>query len=175
MPLSRWKSGAGKRGRLRRITCPLESCRLVWRESPGKARGLSHHVDTAWGTISLGTVSPFARCFELGGVHREEQKMKTMLPLLCIAALAGCDSNTSTLGLNGSITGALKPGMTEQQVAEVSNNRVPDRVVMTTCGTETPKPFACKVFVYEGAGQYDPKLSVVLEDVGGQWKVSQWL
>jgi hypothetical protein len=76
---------------------------------------------------------------------------------------------------NGSITGALKPGMTEQQVAEVSNNRVPDRVVMTTCGTETPKPFACKVFVYEGAGQYDPKLSVVLEDVGGQWKVSQWL
>jgi len=52
------------------------------------------------------------------------------------------------------------PGMTEQQVAEVSNNRVPDRVVMTTCGTETPKPFACKVFVYEGAlraGQYDPK------------------
>ena len=35
-----------------------------------------------------------------------------------------------------------------------------------------------QVFVYEGmrrAGQYDPKLSVVLEDVGGQWKVSQWL
>jgi hypothetical protein len=50
--------------------------------------------------------------------------------------------------------------------------------VMTTCGLETPKPFACKVFVYEGtsrAGQYDPKLSVVLEDVRGQWKVSQWL
>ena len=104
--------------------------------------------------------------------------MKPMYPLVCIAALAGCDSNTSTRPLNGSITGALKPGMTEQQVAEVSNNRVPDRVVMTTCGTETPKPFACKVFVYDGAlrgGQYDRKLSVVLEDVGGQWKVSQWL
>jgi hypothetical protein len=44
--------------------------------------------------------------------------------------------------------------------------------------SETPNPFACKVFVYEGAlrdGQYDPKLPVVLEDVGGQWKVSQWL
>ena len=104
--------------------------------------------------------------------------MKAMYPLVCIAALAGCDSTTPTLGLNGSITGALKPGMTEQQMAELSNNRVPDRVVMTTCGTETPKPFACKVFVYEGAlraGQYDPKLSVVLEDVRGQWKVSQWL
>ena len=104
--------------------------------------------------------------------------MKGMYPLLCVAALAAaCDSNPRTLSLNGSITGALKPGMTEQQVAEVSN-RVPDRVVMTTCGTETPKPFACKVFVYEGvlrAGQYDPKFSVVLEDVGGQWKVSQWL
>ena len=104
--------------------------------------------------------------------------MKALYPFLCIAALAGCDSNTSTIGLDGSITGALKPGMTEQQLAEVSNNRVPDRVVMTTCGTDTPKPFACKVFVYERklrVGQYDSKLSVVLEDVGGQWKVSQWL
>jgi hypothetical protein len=105
--------------------------------------------------------------------------MKGMYPLLCVAALAAaCDSNPPTLSLNGSITGALKPGMTEQQVAEVSNNRVPDRVVMTTCGAETPNPFACKVFVYEGAlrdGQYDPKLLVVLEDIGGQWKVSQWL
>ena len=105
--------------------------------------------------------------------------MKASYPLLCIAALAAaCDSNPPTLSLNGSITGALKPGMTEQQMAELSSNRVPDRVVMTTCGIETPKPFACKVFVYEGAlraGQYDPKLSVVLEDVGGQWKVSQWL
>ena len=104
--------------------------------------------------------------------------MKGMYPLVCIAAFAGCDSNTSTHPLNGSITSALKPGMTERQVAEISNNRVPDRVVMTTCGTATPKPFACKVFIYDGAlrgGQYDRKLSVVLEDVGGQWKVSQWL
>ena len=102
--------------------------------------------------------------------------MKAVRPLLCVAALAGCDSNTSTRPLNGSITSVLKPGMTEQQVA--GNNRVPDRVVMKTCGTETPMPFACKVYIYEGAlraGQYDPKLSVVLEDVGGQWKVSQWL
>jgi hypothetical protein len=102
--------------------------------------------------------------------------MKAKYPLLCIAAVAACDGNTHTL--NGSITNALKPGMTEQQVAEISNNRVPDRVVMTTCGTETPKPFACKVFIYDGAlrgGQYDRKLSVVLEDVRGQWKVSQWL
>jgi hypothetical protein len=53
--------------------------------------------------------------------------MKALYPLLCIAALAACDSNTSTVSLNGLITGALKPGMTEQQVAEISNNRVPDR------------------------------------------------
>ncbi len=77
--------------------------------------------------------------------------MKAMRPLLCVAALAGCDSNTSTRPLNGSITSVLKPGMTEQQVAEVSNNRVPDRVVMKTCGTETPMPFACKVYIYDGA------------------------
>jgi hypothetical protein len=102
--------------------------------------------------------------------------MNPLYSLLCVAALTACESNA--FAPNGSITSALKPGMTEQQVAEISNNRVPDRVVMVTCGTETPRPFACKVFVYEGmlrAGQYDPKLSVVLEDVGGQWKVSQWL
>ncbi len=93
------------------------------------------------------------------------------------AALAACDSNISHRPLNGSITSALKPGMTEQQVAEVST-RVPDRVVMKTCGTETPKPFACKVYVYEGAlqaGRHDPKLSVVWEDVRGQWIVTQRL
>ena len=104
--------------------------------------------------------------------------MKAMRPLLCVAALAGCDSNTSTRLLNASMISVLKPGMTEQQVAEVSNNRVPDRVVMKTCGTETPMPFACKVYIYEGAlraGRYDPKLSVVLEDVRGQWIVTQWL
>ena len=104
--------------------------------------------------------------------------MKALVPVLCIAALTACDSNTSHRSLNGSITSALKSGMTEHQVAEVSNSRVPDRVVMKTCGTETPKPFACKVYVYEGAlraGQYDPKLSVVLEDVRGQWIVTQWL
>jgi hypothetical protein len=41
-----------------------------------------------------------------------------------------------------------------------------------------PRALRSQGFVYEGAlraGQYDPKLSVVLEDVGGQWKVSQWL
>jgi hypothetical protein len=104
--------------------------------------------------------------------------MKALVLVLCIAAFAACDSNISHRPLNGSITSALKPGMTEQQVAEVSNNRVPDRVVMTTCGTETPKPFACKVYVYQEAlraGQYDPKLSVVFEDVRGQWIVTQWL
>jgi hypothetical protein len=93
-------------------------------------------------------------------------------------AVAGCDSNTSTGPLNDSITGALQRGMTEQQVAEVSNNRVLDRVVMKTCGTETPMPFVYKVYVYEGAlraGQYDSKLTVVLEDIRGQWIVTQWL
>ena len=71
--------------------------------------------------------------------------MKAVRPLLCVAALAGCDSNISTRPLNGSITSVLKPGMTEQQMAEVSNNRVPDRVVMKTCGTETPMPWGARL------------------------------
>jgi hypothetical protein len=103
--------------------------------------------------------------------------MKAVLPLLCIA-MAACDGKEFARPPNGSISGALQRGMTEQQVSEVSTNRVPDRVVMSTCGTETGAPFACKVFVYEGgfrAGQYDRKLSVVFEDVRGHWIVTQWL
>jgi hypothetical protein len=103
--------------------------------------------------------------------------MKAELPLLCIA-LAACDNNTSARPLNGSSPSALKPGMTEQPVAVVSNNRVPDRIIMTTCGTATPRPFPCKVFVYDGGlrtGQYNRKLSVVFEDIGGRWIVTQWL
>ena len=74
--------------------------------------------------------------------------------------------------------GALRPGMTEQQVVEVSENRVPDWVVQRTCGNETAAPFPCQIYVYEGArreGRSQPKLSIVFEKVGGQWLVSQWL
>ena len=102
--------------------------------------------------------------------------MKAVLPLVCVA-LAACGGKSEGVP-NGSISGALQRGMTEQQVTQVSSNRVPDRVVMSTCGTATPKPFPCKVFVYEAGlrgGRYDPKLSVVFEDVKGHWVVTQWL
>jgi hypothetical protein len=68
--------------------------------------------------------------------------------------------------------------MTEQQVAELSNHRVPDRVVMKTCGTEASAPFPFKVYVYDRglrAGHHDPKLSVVFEDARDRLVVSQWL
>lgn len=73
---------------------------------------------------------------------------------------------------------ALRAGMSEQQVVEVIDNRVPDRVVERTCGNETAAPFRCKIYVYEGIrreGRYHPKLSVVFEKVQGKWLVSQWL
>jgi len=57
--------------------------------------------------------------------------------------------------------------MTEQQVAEVSNNRVLDRVVMKTCGTETPMPFVYKVYVYEGA------LRAGTRSLRSFWKISE--
>jgi hypothetical protein len=72
----------------------------------------------------------------------------------------------------------VKPGMTERQVVEVSDNRAPDRIILRTCGNETAAPFPCKIYVYDGAwreGRYHPKLSVVFEEVRGQWRVSQWL
>ena len=72
----------------------------------------------------------------------------------------------------------VKPGMTERQVAAASGNRVPDRIIQRVCGNETAAPFPCKIHVYEAAwrdGRYRPKLSVVFEEVRGQWLVSQWL
>jgi hypothetical protein len=99
--------------------------------------------------------------------------MKAMLVVLCIALTACADKNSGR-----PLNGALQQGMTEQQVAEVSGSRAPDRVVMKTCGTETPKPFACKVYVYDGTLhgiQYDRTLWVAMEDVKGEWVVAQWL
>lgn len=58
--------------------------------------------------------------------------MKAVLPLLCIA-FAACDGKESARPLNGSISGALQRGMTEQQATEVSSNRVPDRIIMSNC------------------------------------------
>jgi hypothetical protein len=68
--------------------------------------------------------------------------------------------------------------MTERQVVEASDKRVPDRVIDRICGNETAAPFPCRIYVYEGAwreGRYHPKLSVVFEAVRGEWRVSQWL
>ena len=90
--------------------------------------------------------------------------MKCVFIAICVA-LGACAGQTT-----------VQRGMTEGEVAE--RNRVPDRVIMRTCGTETPKPFPCKVFVYEGGlrdGRYTPSQSIVFEDVRGQWVVTQWL
>src|SRR6266550_20264 len=85
--------------------------------------------------------------------------MKAVLPLLCIA-LTACDGKFARPP-NSSISGALQRGMTEQQVTKLASNRMPDRIIVSTCGTETPKPFPCKVYVYDGGlrpGRYDRRL-----------------
>jgi hypothetical protein len=71
---------------------------------------------------------------------------------------------------------AVRPGMTEQQVIEA--NRVPDQVIERICGSETPAPFPCRIYVYEAVrrdSRYQPKLSVVFEQARGRWLVTQWL
>ncbi|GEP60245.1 hypothetical protein [Reyranella soli] len=66
--------------------------------------------------------------------------------------------------------------MNEQQVIEAYDKQLPERVVERTCGNETPAPFSCKIYIYEGIlRRGHPKLSVVFENVGGRWLVSQWL
>jgi len=99
--------------------------------------------------------------------------------LLLALALGACSqSATPPAGPKPVPLVALRPGMTERQVIEASNNRVPDRVIERICGNETAAPFPCRIYVYEGAwreGRYQPKLSVVFEAVRGQWLVGQWL
>ena len=92
--------------------------------------------------------------------------------------LAACAGNVSTRPSSDSITQALHRGMTETEVVEASSNRSPNRVIMRTCGTETPTPFSCKVFVYDTAqeaGAGGSTLWVVFEEVDGQWRVKQLL
>lgn len=70
----------------------------------------------------------------------------------------------------------VKPGMSEREVIQAYNNRLPDSVIERTCGNATPAPFPCKIYVYEGSWRYGyPKLSIVFEKAGGRWLVSQWL
>jgi hypothetical protein len=73
---------------------------------------------------------------------------------------------------------ALRRGMTERQVIMASGDRIPDSVIVRTCGNETPRPFPCKIFIYErsslGARQAS-RLAVVFERANGEWRVSQWL
>ena len=44
--------------------------------------------------------------------------MKAMYPLLCIATVSACADNTHPL--NGSITSALRPGMTEHKLSIIA-------------------------------------------------------
>ena len=96
--------------------------------------------------------------------------MKKMLAVFCLG-LGACDSSLSS-------DRPLQRGMTEQEVAELEGKQVPDRIIMRTCGSETAKPFPCKVQVYQRglwAGRYGSEVAVVFENVRGQWVVSQWL
>src|SRR5262245_44650319 len=102
-------------------------------------------------------------------VETERMMKNAVLGVSICTVLAACQS-----GPNHSISHDLRRGMTEQQLSDASNGRVPERIIMRTCGTETPRPFPCKVYVYQGA-PYERKLSVVFEDLDGQWKVAQWL
>ena len=94
-----------------------------------------------------------------------------MRVILLALALGACSqAPTPPGGPKPTPAGALKPGMTERQVVEAGNNRVPDSVVQRTCGNETAAPSPC---VYERApseSRCNPKLSIVFERLAdGGW------
>ena len=92
---------------------------------------------------------------------------------LCLALVA-CDGGNSASPTNTTIRRSLKPGMTEQQVAQATNNRVPDRIAELKCGAETPAPFPCKAYIFDFSLKAGSKLTLVFERERGQWVVSQW-
>jgi hypothetical protein len=100
--------------------------------------------------------------------------MRRALTALLLCGLTACDSSKAPYPTNAAIVSSLQRGMTEQQVAQVTHNRVPDRVIIQTCGNETPAPFPCKVYGYDFGLQAGARLTVVFESVRGQWVVSQW-
>jgi hypothetical protein len=104
--------------------------------------------------------------------------MKALPAMVVCVVLATCDAPVPDDTPNQLLAGKLQRGMTEQQVNDASGGRVPDRIIVTTCGTKTPKPFDCKVYVYDGsmlAKGYDRKLSVIFEMSDKAWLVGQWL
>jgi hypothetical protein len=95
--------------------------------------------------------------------------VNNVLAVFCLS-LSACDS---------SLPGHrhLQRGMTEQQVTELEGKQAPDRIMMRTCGADA-QTVSLQVHVYQKglwAGRDYHELSVVFEDVQGQWVVSQWL
>src|SRR4051794_29799541 len=72
---------------------------------------------------------------DVGNEALSPERSHCMKRLLMLGFGVGACSQASSPGV------ALRAGMSEQQVIEVSGNRPPDRVVERTCGTETAAPF----------------------------------
>ena len=65
--------------------------------------------------------------------------------------------------------------MTERQVIHTSGNRIPDSIILRTCGNETATPFPCKIFIYDHSPLGgSARLAVVFERENSDWRVSQW-
>ena len=62
---------------------------------------------------------------------------------------------------------SLAPGMTEAQVNAL---REPDRIMMETCGTDTARPWPCKIYTY---GMVGPWIAFA-QTAPAEWRVSGW-
>ncbi len=59
----------------------------------------------------------------------------------------------------------LEVGMTEAQVLAL---REPDRVTVSTCGSNTPRPWKCRTY------QYGSSLHILFQEINGRWLVNGW-
>jgi len=93
-----------------------------------------------------------------------EELMRKLLTLFCVG-LAACDG-----GLQADRR--LQRGMTEQEVTQLEGKQVPDRIIMRTCGTETPNRFPARFMFtvracgWAGSAQRSPSSSRMSEDNG---------
>lgn len=104
--------------------------------------------------------------------------MTGMRLVLCSCLLVSACTTSASQPPLPTVDNVLRRGMSEREVLQASGARVPHSVILRTCGNEMPKPFACKIFIYERSplgGRSGSRLSVVFEREHGQWRVSQWL
>jgi hypothetical protein len=71
----------------------------------------------------------------------------------------------------GCLSMRMREGMSEQEVMNAMGYR-PNKVEMTTCGSQTPQPWSCKKYTF--GGSYNAIMVLFERGDEGNWLVNSW-